>query len=51
MPQATPQLYAAQKFNELENKPLIVVYGAVIDGKTWQFMKIEKQVVVYDIKT
>jgi hypothetical protein len=51
LPQATAQLYAAQKFNELENKPLIVVYGAVTDGKTWQFMKIQKQLVVYDIKT
>jgi hypothetical protein len=50
-PQAISQMYGAYLFNILEKKELEIIYGAVTDGKTWQFIRLEKQVVYTDLET
>lgn len=48
--QCVLQMYAAQKFNELKNKPIKVIYGCVTTGDDWQFLKLEKNIVTFDNK-
>jgi hypothetical protein len=49
IPQAAAQMYAARLKNEQEGKPIPIIYGAVTDGKTWRFLKLEKQVLCTDL--
>jgi hypothetical protein len=49
IPQAAAQMYAARLKNEQEGKPLPIIYGAVTDGKTWRFLKLENQLVYTDL--
>lgn len=49
IPQAAAQMYAARLKNEQEGKPINIIYGAVTDGKTWRFMKLEKQIIYTDL--
>jgi hypothetical protein len=37
-------------FNEKEGKPLKTVYGAVTDGKTWRFLKLEDNMLYTDLE-
>ncbi len=48
--QCVLQMYAAQKFNELKNKSIKVIYGCVTTGDDWQFIKLEKNTVTFDNK-
>lgn len=50
IPQAAAQMYAVRLFNEKEGKPLKTVYGAVTDGKTWRFLKLEEQILYTDLE-
>jgi hypothetical protein len=49
IPQAAAQMYAARLFNEQEGKPIRIIYGAVTDGKTWRFLKLEEQILYTDL--
>ncbi len=49
IPQAAAQLYAARLKNEQEGKPLAIIYGAVTDGKTWRFLRLEEQTLYTDL--
>lgn len=48
IPQAAAQMYGARLFNEMEGYPLEIVYGAVTDGKTWRFLKLQNQILFID---
>jgi hypothetical protein len=50
IPQAAAQMYAVRLFNEKEGKPLKTVYGAVTDGKTWRFLKLEDDMLYTDLE-
>ncbi len=50
IPQAAAQMYAVRLFNEKEGKPLKTVYGAVTDGKTWRFLKLEDDTLYTDLE-
>lgn len=39
--QCGAEMYAAQLFNEQKGKPLAFVHGAVTNGLTWQFLKLQ----------
>ncbi len=49
IPQAAAQMYGVRLFNEKEGKPLKTVYGAVTDGKTWRFLKLEEDILYTDL--
>jgi hypothetical protein len=49
IPQAAAQMYAARLKNEQEGKPIPIIYGAVTDGKTWRFLKLEEQILYTDL--
>lgn len=48
IPQATAQMYGARLFNEMEGHPLDSIFGAVTDGKTWRFLKLENEILFVD---
>jgi hypothetical protein len=50
IPQAAAQMFAVQLFNEKEGKPTPITYGAVTDGRTWRFLKLENQNLYTDLK-
>ena len=50
IPQAAAQMYGVRLFNEKEGKPLKTVYGAVTDGKTWRFLKLEEDILYTDLE-
>ncbi len=50
IPQAAAQMYGVRLFNEKEGKPLKIVYGAVTDGKTWRFLKLEDDILYTDLE-
>jgi hypothetical protein len=50
IPQAAAQMYAVRLFNEKEGKHLKTVYGAVTDGKTWRFLKLEDDILYTDLE-
>ncbi len=50
IPQAAAQMYGVRLFNEKEGKPLKTVYGAVTDGKTWRFLKLENNIFYTDLE-
>jgi hypothetical protein len=50
IPQAAAQMYAVRLFNEKEGNPIPVVYGAVKDGKTWRFLKLENDILYTDLE-
>lgn len=49
IPQAAAQMYAARLRNEQEGKPIPIIYGAVTDGKTWRFLRLEEQILYTDL--
>ena len=46
--QCAAELYAAQVFNERNNKPQKAIYGTVTSGYTWTFLKLENQNLLID---
>ncbi len=49
IPQAAAQMYAARLKNEQEGKPIDIIHGAVTDGKTWRFLRLEEQILYTDL--
>lgn len=46
--QCSAQLIGAKKFNELENNPVKVLYGASTTGIEWRFLKYENNEILID---
>ncbi|MCC3493103.1 MAG: hypothetical protein JGK30_16050 [Microcoleus sp. PH2017_40_RAT_O_B] len=47
--QCIAEMVAAQRFNEINNNPIPIIYGSVTTGTAWRFMKLEGQVVTIDV--
>jgi hypothetical protein len=47
--QCIAEMVAAQRFNQLREKPLPVIYGCVSSGILWRFLKLEGTVVTIDL--
>jgi hypothetical protein len=50
IPQAAAQMYGVRLFNEKEGKPTPITYGAVTDGKTWRFLRLEDNILYTDLE-
>jgi hypothetical protein len=48
VPQCIAEMYAAQLFNEQENHPKKVIFGAITNGYEWLFLKLEEKQVIID---
>jgi hypothetical protein len=46
--QCSAQLIGAKRFNEMENNPVKVLYGASTTGVEWRFLKYEDNEIVID---
>jgi hypothetical protein len=46
--QCGAEMYAARIFNEREGNDIKIIYGAVTNGFTWQFLKLEGQTLFID---
>ncbi len=46
--QCGAEMYAARVFNERKESPIKIIYGAVTNGFTWQFLKLENQTLFID---
>ncbi len=46
--QCGAEMYAARIFNEREGNDIKIIYGAVTNGFTWQFLKLENQTLFID---
>jgi hypothetical protein len=51
VPQCVAEMYAAQLFNEYDNTPKPVIFGAVTNGHEWMFLKLEAMEVSVDTKS
>ncbi len=47
--QCIAEMVAAQRFNEINNNPIPIIYGSVTTGTAWRFMKLEGQIVTIDV--
>ncbi|MGB0564440.1 MAG: hypothetical protein ACPGVO_21980 [Spirulinaceae cyanobacterium] len=47
--QCIAAMTAAQIFNQQENTPIPIIYGAVTIGTTWRFLSLEKNLVNIDL--
>jgi hypothetical protein len=47
-PQCIAEMYAAQIFNEQENHPNTIIFGAITNGYEWVFLKLENMQVCID---
>ena len=48
--QCIAQMYAAQLYNQQENKIVPVIYGCAVTGDVWKFLKLEEKTVSIDVK-
>jgi hypothetical protein len=46
--QCGAEMFAVRLFNEQQNEPTPIIYGAVTNGFTWQFLKLEAQMLHID---
>jgi hypothetical protein len=46
--QCAAEMYAAQLFNQENNEPFEVIYGAVTNAYEWVFLKLENKVIYID---
>ena len=49
--EAGAEMFAAQQFNAQQNLATPIVYGCVTDGVSWQFLKLEGNILHKDIET
>jgi uncharacterized protein (DUF3084 family) len=49
MGQCLAEMVAAQRFNQLQQQTISVVYGSVTTGTVWRFLKLEGTVVTVDL--
>ena len=47
--QCIAEMVAAQRFNEINNNSIPIIYGSVTSGTAWRFMKLEEQIVTIDV--
>ncbi|MCU0569868.1 MAG: hypothetical protein MUF49_25255 [Oculatellaceae cyanobacterium Prado106] len=47
--QCVAEMVAAQRFNEVQNNAIAVIYGCVSSGTAWRFLKLEQQTVTIDL--
>ena len=47
--QCAAEMYAARLFNQQNNEPFEIIYGAVTNGYDWSFLKLEGNTVYVDI--
>ena len=47
--QCIAEMVAAQRFNEINNNSIPIIYGSVTTGTAWRFMKLEGQIVTIDV--
>ena len=48
VPQCIAEMYAAQIFNERKKKAIKTIFGAVTNGTSWLFLKLEEKIVLQD---
>ncbi len=46
--QCGAEMYAARIFNEQNNEPYRIIYGAVTDGYEWVFLRLEENLLLID---
>lgn len=46
--QCGAEMFAARLFNERRNEPYRIIHGAVTNGRDWQFLKLEENVLYID---
>ncbi|WP_309736390.1 hypothetical protein [Chamaesiphon sp. OTE_75_metabat_556] len=46
--QCVAEMVAAQSYNQLKNRSILVIYGCVTSGTLWQFLKLEDSNVTID---
>ena len=46
--QCIAEMIAAQKFNEVNNQPISIIYGSVTNGTVWRFLQLIEQTVTID---
>lgn len=49
--QCTAQMYAALRYNQEEGNPTPFIYGCVVTGGEWRFMRLENQAITLDKET
>ncbi len=49
MGQCLAEMVAAQKFNQMGDRPIPVIYGCVTTGTVWRFLKLEGSTVTVDL--
>jgi hypothetical protein len=49
--QCGAEMYAARLFNEQSNNDIKIIFGAVSNGNTWQFLKLEENNLLIDTTT
>ncbi|MCP2730330.1 hypothetical protein [Limnofasciculus baicalensis] len=47
--QCIAEMVASQRFNEIQQKPIATIYGAVTSGNIWRFLKLEQTTVTLDL--
>lgn len=47
--QCIAEMVASQRFNEMQQKPISTIYGAVSSGNIWRFLKLEGAKVTIDL--
>lgn len=47
--QCVAEMVAAQKFNEINNRPTTIIYGCISSGTAWRFLKLEEKTVTIDL--
>ncbi len=50
MGQCVAEMVAAQKFNQQQGNSISVIYGSVTTGSLWRFLKLDNQMVTFDLK-
>ncbi len=47
--QCVAEMVAAQRFNKAKKKSVNTIYGSVTSGTQWRFMKLEENIVTFDL--
>lgn len=48
--QCGSEMFAARLFNEQKNEPYFIIYGAITNGRDWQFLRLEDNTLLIDIQ-
>ncbi|NJP10307.1 MAG: hypothetical protein HC866_13220 [Leptolyngbyaceae cyanobacterium RU_5_1] len=50
MGQCVGAMIAAQRFNEVQQKPITTIYGAITTGDRWRFLQLQESLVSLDLE-